>query len=121
LRKSERGASEVGLSMQSRLDMVVEAAKKYRRASKKEKGDILDSLVTLTGYNRAYASYPLGLCVKKVLVRGSDGKVYRLVAGPKAKKSSKPSRRYLVRPGKLDNHQKGIDIGAHHMPYPSLW
>jgi hypothetical protein len=41
--------------------MVVEAAKKYRRASKKEKGDILDSLVTLTGYNRAYASYPLGL------------------------------------------------------------
>ncbi|MEW6081436.1 MAG: hypothetical protein AB1576_06640 [Bacillota bacterium] len=84
----------MGLSTQSRLDVVVEAAKKYRRASKKEKGDILDSLVTLTGYNRAYASYLLGLCVKKVLVRGSDGKVYRLVAGPKAKKSRRREKAY---------------------------
>jgi hypothetical protein len=37
LRKSERGASEVGLSMQSRLDVAVEAAKKYRRASKRRR------------------------------------------------------------------------------------
>jgi hypothetical protein len=74
--------------MQSRLDIVVEAAKKYRRASKKEKGKILDSLVSLTGYNRAYASHLLGLCSKKVLVKGSDGKVYRVV-DPKANRKRK--------------------------------
>ncbi|MGF3499658.1 MAG: transposase, partial [Candidatus Methanosuratincola sp.] len=80
--------------MQSRLDVVVEAAKKYRQASKKGKGEILDSLVNLTGYNRAYASYLLGLCVKKVLVKGSDGKVYRLVADPKAKKTRRRKKAY---------------------------
>lgn len=80
--------------MQSRLDVVVQAAKKYRRASKKDKGEILDSLVNLTGYNRAYASYLLGLSGKKVLVKGPDGKVYRLVADPKAKKGRGRKKAY---------------------------
>jgi len=80
--------------MQSRLDVVVEAAKRYWRAGKKEKGEILDSLVNLTGYNRAYASHLLDLCGKKVLVKGSDGKVYRVVADPKAKRSRKRKKAY---------------------------
>ena len=61
----------MGLSMQSRLDVVVEVARKYRRAGKREKGEILDSLVNLTGYNRSYASHLLGLCNKKNAGKGS--------------------------------------------------
>jgi hypothetical protein len=49
LEEVREGAGKVGLSMQSRLDVVVEVARKYRRAGKREKGEILDSLVNLTG------------------------------------------------------------------------
>ncbi len=33
--------------------------KRYKRATKKQKGIIIDEITTLTGYNRTYASYLL--------------------------------------------------------------
>jgi hypothetical protein len=84
----------VGLSMQSKLDIVMKVSRKYKRANKKEKGAILDTLVDLTGYNGTYASYLLGLCNKKVLVKRTDGKVYRITADPKAKKNRKRKKTY---------------------------
>jgi hypothetical protein len=80
--------------MQSRRELIFESAKRYRRASKKDKGKILDSLVNLTGYNRDYASYLLGLCRTKLLVQGADGRVHRVVADPKAKRRRKRKRKY---------------------------
>ena len=80
--------------MQSRLDVIAEAAKRYRKAGKKEKGEILDILVDVTGYNRSYAFYLLGLCNKKMLVKSSDGKMYRVVADPRMKKPRNRKRSY---------------------------
>jgi hypothetical protein len=42
--------------MRTRKSLVREAAKRYRRARKKDKGQILDEFVALTGYNRCYAA-----------------------------------------------------------------
>jgi hypothetical protein len=46
----------MGLDMRTRKSLVKEAAKRYRRARKKVKGQILDEFVALTGYNRCYAA-----------------------------------------------------------------
>ncbi len=46
----------MGLDMKTRKAVVKEAAKRYRRARKRDKGQILDEFVALTGYNRCYAA-----------------------------------------------------------------
>jgi len=43
------------LTMEQRRAVIRASADRYRKAGKKEKGAILDELVTLTGYNRWYA------------------------------------------------------------------
>jgi len=45
-----------------------EVASRYQKASKKEKGKILDEFVALTGYNRTYASHLLSNHGKKVRI-----------------------------------------------------
>jgi hypothetical protein len=45
----------MGLTMKERKAVTVVMATRYRRASKKQKGRLLDELVALTGYNRWYA------------------------------------------------------------------
>jgi hypothetical protein len=45
--------------MKERKAVTKEVAQRYRKASKKQKGVILDEFTALTGYNRAYASYLL--------------------------------------------------------------
>lgn len=72
--------------MKSRLEVVAGAAEEYRKAkSKKARGQILDRVVEVTKYNRDYASHLLALHSKKTVVKGLDGKEYRIVADPKAK------------------------------------
>lgn len=51
--------------MQSRREVVFENAKRHRGAAKREKGEILESLVGVTGYSRDCASYLLGLSSRK--------------------------------------------------------
>jgi hypothetical protein len=46
----------MGMDMRTRRTVVKEAAKRYRRARKKDKGRLLDEFVALTGYNRCYAA-----------------------------------------------------------------
>lgn len=46
----------MGLTMRERQAVTKGLALKYRRARKKEKGAILDTLTGLTGYNRSYAA-----------------------------------------------------------------
>ena len=58
----------MGMDMRTRKTVVKEAAKHYRRASKKDKGRLLDEFVALTGYNRCYAARVL---------RGTETRRYR--------------------------------------------
>ena len=60
----------MGLSMKERQRIIAETATRYREASKKGKGLILDELTALTGYNRFYAMHLLtwwGKTVQRVL------------------------------------------------------
>jgi len=45
--------------MKERKAITRELSERYKKATKKEKGVILNQFTTLTGYNRAYASYLL--------------------------------------------------------------
>jgi hypothetical protein len=47
----------MGLTMKERKAVTVVMAARYRRASKKQKGRLLDELVALTGYNRWYGGW----------------------------------------------------------------
>ena len=47
------------LNMNERRTLVKVFAEKYRRASKKDKGILLDEFTRLTGYNRSYATRAL--------------------------------------------------------------
>ena len=53
------GDGQVALALQERRAVVRELSSRYRRASKKDKGKILEQLVALTGYNRSYAARAL--------------------------------------------------------------
>jgi len=46
----------VSLDMRTRMRVTKEVVKRYKRASKKAKGKILDEFTEITGYNRAYAA-----------------------------------------------------------------
>ena len=63
----------MSLSLKEKRAVVREVSKRYKKASKKEKGKILDEFVKLTGYNRCYASYLLRMYEKKVVKYGKDG------------------------------------------------
>lgn len=56
----------MSLDMATRVRITKEVSKRYRKASKKEKGKILDEFRELTGYNRKYAGRVLrrGPCKK---------------------------------------------------------
>lgn len=46
----------MGLTMKEKNAITIEIARRYQKASKKQKGIILNEFTALTGYNRAYAS-----------------------------------------------------------------
>lgn len=62
----------MGLTMHERHAVIRELKSRFAHATKKERGQILDSVVQLTGYTRSYAAYVLRNCGKKQL---------RIVAG----------------------------------------
>lgn len=56
---------EKRLTMSERKVLTRNTASRYRRASKKEKGKILDEFIALTELNRQYASWFLSYWGKK--------------------------------------------------------
>ncbi len=62
----------MALTMREKQAVTKETAKRYRRATKKERGQILDEFVTLTGYNRSYASYVLRCFDKRISIPGTN-------------------------------------------------
>ena len=79
--------------MHERLALTDKYAKEYQKATKKEKGKILDNLCKTTGYNRKYAMHLLSNWGKVKLVR-IDGKLIRLKAGNKRYKTC-PNRKRI--------------------------
>ena len=72
-----------------------EIAKKYIKATKKEKTKILDEFINLTGYNRTYGArilnYGFGRLIGYII---SGGKRIRYVIGKKKKKTREKPRIY---------------------------
>jgi transposase InsO family protein len=58
----------MGLMMRERQAVTRELALEYKRATKKRKGEILDSLVGLTEYNRSYAARVLRQRAREVVL-----------------------------------------------------
>lgn len=85
----------MGLKMSSRRDLTEQHARRYRRASKQEKGRILDEFVESTGYQRKYAIHVLNWWGRTRVVR-IDGKPVKLVVG-----RPRPAQR-RVRPRRYD-------------------
>jgi hypothetical protein len=59
------------LSMQSRREVIGRVYRRYRTASKKQKGKILDEFTKTTGYTRKYAAWILAQWGKSVLISKS--------------------------------------------------
>jgi len=66
----------MALTMTEKQAVTKQLALEYRRATKKEKGKILDSVIQLTQYNRSYAARVLRQRARAtVLGRGTAGGV----------------------------------------------
>jgi hypothetical protein len=85
----------MGLTMSQRQAVTKEMALKYKRATKKQKGEILDTLTELTGYNRSYAARVLRQRARYVVVgRGVvKGVKVTLVEDERTKQRKKRNRR----------------------------
>ena len=85
----------MGLSMKEKQAVTRELAHEYKRATKKRKGEILDSLVGLTEYHRAYAARVLRQRAHEVVLgTGRVGGVKITVVAdqrsPRKKKRQRP-------------------------------
>ena len=58
----------MGLTMKQKQAVTRQMAEEYMRSTKKRKGEILDTLTELTGYNRAYAARALRQRARYVVV-----------------------------------------------------
>jgi len=74
--------------MGTRDEILRSMAESYRKASKNEKGQMLDHIVNVAGYNRDYASHRLLLFGKKISLRGAGGRRVVLEA-----ERNRPARR----------------------------
>jgi hypothetical protein len=85
----------MGLTMKERQAVTKQLALEYKRATKKEKGKILDSLIQLTQYNRSYAARVLRRRARLVVLgRGSvDGVKVTLVEDERTKRRKKRRKR----------------------------
>ena len=90
----------MALTMKEKQAVTKQLGLKYKKATKKEKGQILDSVIDLTGYNRSYAARVLRCRGKpKVLRKVRNGKqTITLVEDERTKR-----RKRRARPRKYDN------------------
>jgi len=72
----------VALSMRERQAITKEMARRYKRASKRERGLMLDELCALSGYNRSYAARLLREKVRGEPPRGRRRRGRRPAYGP---------------------------------------
>jgi len=68
----------MGLTMKEKQAITRQMALEYKRATKTQKGKILDTLIRLTGYNRSYAARVLGQRARYVVVVACPLLLYHL-------------------------------------------
>ncbi len=83
----------MGLSMRTRQEMTMAAARRYRSANRVEKSAMLDDFVADTGYNRAYAALVLRNCGRKLLY-SLDEQMVEAVASVKPRRGGGRPRVY---------------------------
>ena len=85
----------MGLTMKEKQAVTRQMAEEYKRSTKKRKGEILDTLTELTGYNRSYAARVLRRRARTVVLgRGVvDGVKVTLVEDERTKRRRKRKRR----------------------------
>jgi len=86
----------MGLSMHERHAVVRELSSRFQLARKKERGQILNDFVRLTGYTRSYAAFVLRNCGKKQLLMVAGRRVV-FIPGYARAPGSKRQRRGLYR------------------------
>jgi hypothetical protein len=74
----------MGLTMNERKVVTREVAKRYQKASKKQKGVILNEFIALTGYHRTYASWLLRNLDRKITL-SLKGKPVTVILGQRGK------------------------------------
>jgi len=80
--------------MPTRREIVYQASKGYDKLSKKKKTERLNNLITITGYNRNYASRLLSQSGRCVYVKDISGRSYRLIGDVRKKKERSRKRKY---------------------------
>jgi len=76
--------------MSSRKEIIEEKSREYKRAMKKEKGRILDSIVEIIGYNRNYAARVLRNYGRKLIMEKGGQRIIFLGSLIKEKKRTRP-------------------------------
>jgi hypothetical protein len=82
----------MGLTMHQRHAVVREVSSRFRHCGKKERSEILNTFVQLTGYTRCYAAYVLRMCGSRQ-IRIRDGKRIVFVPGYARRPGAKRHRR----------------------------
>ncbi len=82
----------MGLTMNEKKAVAREVAKRYQKASKKQKGIILKEFIALTEYHRTYASWLLRNFGRKVFLRLNGKENIKVVGG--IKKTQRKRARY---------------------------
>jgi hypothetical protein len=81
----------MALTMKEKQAVTCQMAAEYKRATKKQKGQILDTLTKLTGYNRSYAARVLRKGGRDVVLGrgGVDGVKVTLVEDERTKRKKR--------------------------------
>lgn len=83
----------MGLSMRTRQELTMAAARRYRKANRRQKSLMLDDFVADTGYNRAYAAMVLRDCGRRLLY-ALDESMVEAVASVKTRRGGGRPRVY---------------------------
>jgi hypothetical protein len=82
----------MGLTMHQRHAVVQEVSSRFQRSGKKERSEILNTFVQLTGYTRCYAAYVLRMCGSRQ-IRMRNGKRIVFIPGHARASGAKRHRR----------------------------
>lgn len=86
----------MGLTMKERKAVTREVAMRYQRASKKQKGIILNEFIALTGYHRTYANWLLKNLGRKVYLKIRGTQMAVTLGGSRKKAKRQRTRQYDV-------------------------
>ena len=86
----------MGLTMHQRHAVVQEVSSRFQHSGKKERSEILNNFVELTGYTRCYAAYVLRMCGSRQ-VRIRNGKRIVFIPGYARRPGAKRHRRGCYR------------------------